>query len=1508
MQHYLKTCPLFIALFILSVYNYAVSARQGHKDLGGPLGADATAFYIDEQQNYWLGTGSSGGVYLSMDQGSSWEVMNEGLGTLHISWLGKIEGQVYAEAFENDLAIANITPPFNFYQWDEEGKSWLRIADRNRNEQLMAIAQQEVQARWDSITRHYPLTFGNSSIKKEAIINSNDASFDDPSYYRITGFTEAVPQATLLNESFPKDAYHLRGGNFYESKYGELFVLSRSGVYKLKDQEFRALGKVNLRAADVTHLSPAPQGGFYALANRQDLSYRGTDGTWSTLYSASTQPSAGLLIEYAQRINTHPNTRTLLCLQGDIWEIIHTLKPKLQKLVPAIEWEEEAQLSPYKLQLGLEESAYSEGINMRFLSAAMDTDSTILAIALAEIKAWETHIPMDAYLMRFKLNSKEYSIEKIEGLNRYSTLATNPYNGEIWLIGNGHPAMQLSTAHPPYQSKRLQIGMMQENNIAFLPNGNIATYLQYGPYGYTGSLNIWKAQKQQTEIYHTALRDSIYIEALAFNDKGELYGGTGYQFLPPGYCGSYIEGKASGIYTFTGKNWQAVNTQHPNPWILSLSYTKEDGLLVGTSGSSAYAFQRNTAANKERATGIITEYQGKLGIKSDDGQWLIEAKYERIDPLSQGYFQATESNSDRESILIRIDAEGKVYQTEEKWANFKPLNHNYFLAGLYTDRTALLAPNLSEVIEPRKYEFHHYAQALWLKGEGEHYFFKDNGNSWEIAYRAENISGFADGLIVKTPEGYRIIDVNGNLLLEEPFEYAFSHGKLLALQKKGKIGVWSVSKNDWLLPAKYTLDNTEEDLYFLKLHKKKNSLAIYNRYDDGEPLQVFAQAIPQDNRLYHLQNEEGKWGIALAGRKQGLEWRLPATYDQLSVNADSTQLYVYKAGKAGLYDLKKRELIVPARFAEVKEEDVSGHYKVRVGTGWGTFNIYSESKSLPTTWEDVRSFAEYELDAQSKKRRYSRDNRNWKSNNQYGHLFMVKKGGKWGLFDDLSGKLILGCQYEELHSRMAEKGFAVSVKGNRSGLIEMQQFTEVLPATMQEIAPFYDGKLLVKQRGKYGILDMATNKLEDIPSIFKEFEQGWTIPGEVMSPSASIRVSNGHVWLPMPLRRRITRYDVARGREANLIEPGKLNRLGQLALDGNRAFFTDGYRTLFCYRDSGEKVWEFTAQDTIYLAPIIGNFGANGEKQVAMVDALGEIIALDWATGSVKWKSEKNWTHEVKGHIAVVASADGQRQELLTHHIEQVGLNQEFGYSDCRWNTYLERYSSQNTSPTKKLLMGCDHQPSALIPLSNGSGEDALSVSNQSLYLLGNGMIRIEPQLEYLAEHEIRQLQFDLASGTAYHLQQALRNEDFTFIQAQTFPQPLGEDGGTMDEGFNEFGEETPVEAFESEVHRYHIGEVTAPPFIADILGKGSPQVGWVSEEGILLLLEGNGKIAGLYRLPRGVKAMPWVGDADGDGNLDLLVADTVGSLLFLKGKKPGKVYWGEWQGNSYNQGRGTNK
>jgi len=73
------------------------------------------------------------------------------------------------------------------------------------------------------------------------------------------------------------------------------------------------------------------------------------------------------------------------------------------------------------------------------------------------------------------------------------------------------------------------------------------------------------------------------LTSLALSNEGELYAGTGYDFLV--MCAMYSFGKAQGLFKLDeNRLWQRIEN-NVNPWIMSLKMIDSKAFIVGTSGT-----------------------------------------------------------------------------------------------------------------------------------------------------------------------------------------------------------------------------------------------------------------------------------------------------------------------------------------------------------------------------------------------------------------------------------------------------------------------------------------------------------------------------------------------------------------------------------------------------------------------------------------------------------------------------------------------------------------------------------------------------------------------------------------------------------------------------------------------------------------------------------------------------------------------------------------------------------
>lgn len=100
-----------ILILITTVVFVTMSSAQ--TSLNGPEGCDATYFFA-AKNGYWLGTGSSGGIFFNTELNAKWKCMNNPFGPAHIYWIGLVEDKIITNAdgkyyeFENKNLVWNL--------------------------------------------------------------------------------------------------------------------------------------------------------------------------------------------------------------------------------------------------------------------------------------------------------------------------------------------------------------------------------------------------------------------------------------------------------------------------------------------------------------------------------------------------------------------------------------------------------------------------------------------------------------------------------------------------------------------------------------------------------------------------------------------------------------------------------------------------------------------------------------------------------------------------------------------------------------------------------------------------------------------------------------------------------------------------------------------------------------------------------------------------------------------------------------------------------------------------------------------------------------------------------------------------------------------------------------------------------------------------------------------------------------------------------------------------------
>lgn len=187
---------------------------------------------------------------------------------------------------------------------------------------------------------------------------------------------------------------------------------------------------------------------------------------------------------------------------------------------------------------------------------------------------------------------------------------------------------------------------------------------------------------------------------------------------------------------------------------------------------------------------------------------------------------------------------------------------------------------------------------------------------------------------------------------------------------------------------------------------------------------------------------------------------IPAGLDLVSQTIIADIWQIRQAGKLGLYDALKQQMVIPAQYKQISVEkrfDIgsSSLYKVRMDNSYALYNDRLVKKILPDLYEDIAFSASM----------------NW--------AVRLKKTGKWNVYDLQQKKLLFPAGYD---------GISAADSTDKSGLqcfIIRQQTKlglfgkkgeKLLDFGYEEFQALGENYVAFKTGGKYGIYDVATRK------------------------------------------------------------------------------------------------------------------------------------------------------------------------------------------------------------------------------------------------------------------------------------------------------------------------------------------------------------------------------------------------------------------------------------------------
>ncbi|MEI6349026.1 MAG: hypothetical protein WCP69_13855 [Bacteroidota bacterium] len=546
----------------------------------GPFGCDATSFYIDGNGNYWLGTGSSGGVYFSKNKGKSWEERNNGIGPVHIGYINKMNDSVFIQVSEYTFGKSG-SP--SAWLWNEKSKTWSEIKDENKAHDIMKRLEENATKNATILEKEYPfMNFSpvntryshtdylamNWGVYPYTIAwGANMGVYEGYVFSHISGFYESSAHWAQINRTFPRDMFKLPAGNVFPDNK-KAILLAKSGVYNFDGNIIKPLPIKNIVATDVRQIVCTKDQILYALVGESDI-WQYKNNKWTCVFNAYSQhikrESGSSPAGYDTKLLNLLNDGTILfCFCGDVWQI--DLNGQVKSVI-------QSAIVPDSVDNNLKQKLF-------YTSMARDKGGNYFGVAsfIHNYLSTGSKSSENVLVKLATLNSTPEIVSTINTTNNwygYLAFAFNDKAGNTWLkgdekiyqIGNGSDT---SIYYTTTANRWI-------NGFAFAANGDFY-YLN----GENGIAKWVEADKKWVEITTPELEG---IQCIGIDLNNDIYAGTGYTYNVS--CGNFKSGKADGVYKLMGEKWVKIEGE-PNKWILSLGSSYNKGVPIGTSGSGLW--------------------------------------------------------------------------------------------------------------------------------------------------------------------------------------------------------------------------------------------------------------------------------------------------------------------------------------------------------------------------------------------------------------------------------------------------------------------------------------------------------------------------------------------------------------------------------------------------------------------------------------------------------------------------------------------------------------------------------------------------------------------------------------------------------------------------------------------------------------------------------------------------------------------------------------------------------
>ncbi len=321
--------------------------------------------------------------------------------------------------------------------------------------------------------------------------------------------------------------------------------------------------------------------------------------------------------------------------------------------------------------------------------------------------------------------------------------------------------------------------------------------------------------------------------------------------------------------------------------------------------------------------------------------------------------------------------------------------------------------------------------------------------------------------------------------------------------------------------------------------------------------------------------------------------------------------------------------------------------------------------------------------------------------------------------------------------------------------------------------------------------------------------------------------------------------------------------------DGKLFFGTDNYY-FFCFDlKTHEELWKYNLPFDVESKPVLEDFNNDQKLDVFFSVQNAGFYALDGTNGSLIWKNEIITSHE--GNVAALAvdvNNDGVK-DLITAGRGTANSDEIQGFKMKHYGDYHLALNGKTGDFIWVVETGGGVHSSPFMVKSDGQTLFYLMDSYGQLSIVdskGKRLRQVDFGFDYFMSPIVSKDGFLILGSESTPIGKA-----FWMTENDTLPQYLSDKAITKN-----------VDVFGA--------RISATTMIADVLGKGFPQLVGVTEMGDLFLAKTDGTEIQQVKFNEGAETSVFIKDIDQDGKLEILIASLDGNLYCYKTNSSGKV------------------